>query len=59
MRQPSAVLSKEDLLARVWGSVPGAASNVVDVYIRRLRSRLGTDVITTVRGEGYRVGAVG
>jgi DNA-binding response OmpR family regulator len=59
MRQPGAVLSKEELLARVWGSAPGAASNVVDVYIRRLRSRLGTDVITTVRGEGYRVGADG
>jgi DNA-binding response OmpR family regulator len=29
---------------------------VVDVYIGRLRSRLGPDVITTIRGEGYRVG---
>jgi two-component system, OmpR family, response regulator len=56
MRQPGAVLSKDDLLARVWGSPPDTTSNVVDVYVARLRSRLGSSVITTVRGEGYRVG---
>jgi DNA-binding response OmpR family regulator len=57
MHQPGVVLSKDDLLARVWGSPPGASPNVVDVYIGRLRSRLGTGVITTVRGEGYRAGS--
>jgi two-component system copper resistance phosphate regulon response regulator CusR len=56
MHQPGTVLSKEDLLNRVWGSPPDSSSNVVDVYIGRLRSRLGPDVITTVRGQGYRVG---
>jgi len=55
MRDPGAVLSKEELLARVWGSAPQFASNVVDVYVRRLRSRLGADVIATVRNGGYRV----
>jgi DNA-binding response OmpR family regulator len=57
LHQPGTVLSKDDLLERVWGLSPGTASNVVDVYIGRLRSRLGADVITTVRGEGYRVGS--
>jgi len=56
MHRPGTVISKEDLLARVWGCEPDAASNVVDVYIRRLRTRLGADAITTVRGEGYRAG---
>ena len=56
MHRPGAVVSKDDLLARVWGSAPDSVSNVVDVYVRRLRSRLGADVITTVRGEGYCVG---
>jgi two-component system, OmpR family, copper resistance phosphate regulon response regulator CusR len=55
MHRPGAVVSKGDLLARVWGCPPDSASNVVDAYVRRLRSRLGTDAITTVRGEGYRV----
>jgi DNA-binding response OmpR family regulator len=53
MHRPGAVVSKDCLLAKVWGGAPDTISNVVDVYIRRLRSRLGPDVITTVRGEGY------
>jgi len=56
MHRPGAVVSKDDLLERVWGGATDSVSNVVDVYVRRLRSRLGFDVITTVRGEGYRVG---
>lgn len=53
MHQPGAVVSKDELLARIWSSPPDSVSNVVDAYVGRLRSRLGTDVITTVRGEGY------
>jgi len=53
MHEPGTVLSKEDLLARVWGEMPDSVSNVVDAYVRRLRSRLGAEAITTVRGEGY------
>jgi DNA-binding response OmpR family regulator len=30
---------------------------VVDVYVRRLRTKLGTDTITTIRGVGYRIDA--
>jgi DNA-binding response OmpR family regulator len=56
LHPPGAVLSKDDLLGRVWGLPSGTASNAVDVYVGRLRSRLGADVITTVRGEGYRAG---
>jgi DNA-binding response OmpR family regulator len=56
MHRPGAVVSKDDLLDNVWGGATDSVSNVVDVYVRRLRSRLGADVITTVRGEGYCVG---
>jgi two-component system, OmpR family, copper resistance phosphate regulon response regulator CusR len=56
MHHPGAVVSKDDLLDHVWGGATDSVSNVVDVYVRRLRSRLGADVITTVRGEGYCVG---
>jgi DNA-binding response OmpR family regulator len=56
MRRPGAVVAKDELLARVWSSPPDSSSNVVDAYVARLRSRLGSDVITTVRGKGYRVG---
>jgi two-component system, OmpR family, copper resistance phosphate regulon response regulator CusR len=56
MHRPGTAVSKEELLTSVWGTAQEPASNVVDVYIGRLRARLGTNVITTVRGEGYRVG---
>lgn len=48
------VLSREQLLDRVWGYEVTGSSNVVDVYIRYLRTKLGADRITTVRGIGYR-----
>jgi DNA-binding response OmpR family regulator len=54
MHQAGQPVSKERLLSNVWGYHFDPGSNVVDVYVRRLRSKLGTDVIETVRGEGYR-----
>jgi DNA-binding response OmpR family regulator len=48
------VLSREQLLDRVWGYEVTGSSNVVDVYIRYLRAKLGADRISTVRGIGYR-----
>lgn len=47
-------VSKERILASVWGYRFDPGSNVVDVYIRRLRAKIGGEAIKTVRGEGYR-----
>jgi len=46
---------KEQLLATVWGYDFDPGSNVVDVCVRRLRSKLGFGLIKTVRGEGYQL----
>src|SRR5215469_1318061 len=46
---------KGRLLATVWGYDFDPGSNVVDVCVRRLRSKLGFDLIKTVRGEGYQL----
>ncbi|HTZ90912.1 MAG TPA: response regulator transcription factor [Streptosporangiaceae bacterium] len=46
---------KGTLLASVWGIDFDPGSNVVDVCIRRLRSKLGFELIETVRGAGYRL----
>jgi two-component system, OmpR family, response regulator len=46
---------KGKLLASVWGYNFDPGSNVVDVCVRRLRSKLGFDLIKTVRGEGYQL----
>lgn len=55
MRHPDQVLSREQLLSHVWGYDFDPGSNVVDVYVRYLRRKLGADVIETVRGMGYRL----
>jgi len=55
MRHPDQVLSRQQLLSRVWGFDFDPGSNVVDVYVRYLRNKLGTDRIETVRGAGYRL----
>ncbi|WP_298182903.1 response regulator transcription factor [Saccharomonospora sp.] len=55
LRHPGQVLSREQLLSQVWGYDFDPGSNVVDVYVRYLRRKLGADRITTVRGMGYRL----
>lgn len=55
MRHPDQVLSREQLLSRVWGFDFDPGSNVVDVYVRYLRRKLGDQHIETVRGMGYRL----
>ncbi|GAA3628655.1 response regulator transcription factor [Microbacterium awajiense] len=54
VRNPGRVLSRETLLSSVWGLDFDPGSNVVDVYVRYLRGKLGPDRIVTVRGAGYR-----
>jgi DNA-binding response OmpR family regulator len=55
MRHAGSTVSKERLLSSVWGYSFYPESNVVDVYVRRLRTKLEPDSIRTVRGVGYRV----
>ena len=58
--EPGRVLSREELLERVWGYDYFGDSRLVDVHVRRLRKKVEEDpgnpaVVTTVRGMGYRV----
>ena len=52
-RHPGQVLSREQLLSNVWGYDYDPGSNVVEVYVRYLRQKLGEARIRTVRGMGY------
>jgi two-component system OmpR family response regulator len=57
MRRPGRVLSRFELLEKVWSSGYENRSNVVDVYVRYLREKIdrpfGVVSIETVRGSGY------
>lgn len=55
LRHPGQVMSREQLLSHVWGYDYDPGSNIVDVYIGYLRKKLGSDLIETVRGMGYRL----
>jgi DNA-binding response OmpR family regulator len=54
MRHPGQVLSRGQLLNLVWSLDFDPGSNVVEVYVAALRRKLGSRMIETVRGLGYR-----
>ena len=49
------VMTRDFLLDKIWGYEYYGESRTVDVHIRHLRSKLGEDLITTVRGIGYKI----
>ena len=55
------VLTRDQILNRVWGYAFDGESRTVDVHIRTLRQKLGHagDYIETVRGIGYKIGSTG
>ena len=61
MSAPGRLFSRERILANVWGAHEDPLTNVVDVYIRRLRAKVDEShaqaLIHTVRGLGYRLDA--
>jgi two-component system OmpR family response regulator len=63
MRRPDEVLSRVYLLDHAWDFAYENRSNVVDVYIRHLRSKIdepfGCRTLETIRGAGYRLSANG
>ncbi|WP_457335382.1 response regulator transcription factor [Rhizobacter sp. P5_C2] len=61
MSAPGRVYSRERILSNVWGTNEDPLTNVVDVYVRRLRTKVDEGhalaLIKTVRGLGYRLDA--
>jgi DNA-binding response OmpR family regulator len=54
VRHPGQVLSRQQLLQMIWDLDFDPGSNVVEVYVAALRRKVGTGLIETVRGIGYR-----
>jgi two-component system OmpR family response regulator len=59
MRRPGEVLTRLDLIEQAWDYAYETRSNVIDVYMRRLRIKIdrpfGVTSLQTVRGVGYRI----
>ena len=55
LQRAPAACTRAELLERVWGTTFDAGTNVVDVYVKRLRWKLANDKIETVRNVGYRL----
>jgi DNA-binding response OmpR family regulator len=53
LRRPGEALTREELLEAVWGPGDAGSANVVDVYVGRLRAKLGAESIQTIRRVGY------
>ena len=54
MRNPDKVLTKERLIEQVYDQHAEHGSNLIEVYVRRLREKIGAERIRTQRGQGYR-----
>ncbi len=59
MSAPGRIYSRERILSNVWGANEDPLTNIVDVYVRRLRSKIDegqpVPLLKTVRGLGYRL----
>lgn len=57
MRHPNQMIKREDIASKVWDFNFDSFSNIVDVYISRLRKKIGDDknLIKTMHGEGYKM----
>lgn len=56
LRNPGRVFTREGLLSRVWGYDFIGDESTVNIHIMNLRRKLGSNLIETVRGVGYRLG---
>ncbi len=52
--KPGKVFSREQILADVWGTDVFVVDRTIDVHIRKIREKLGDNLITTIKGVGYK-----
>lgn len=52
--KPGRVFLRHEILQKVWGTEVIVGDRTIDVHIRKIRQKLGIDVITTVKGVGYK-----
>ncbi|HET7388494.1 MAG TPA: response regulator transcription factor [Nocardioidaceae bacterium] len=55
LRNPGRVLTRGQLIDRVWGADYVGDTKTLDVHVKRLRTKIGADLLVTVRGLGYKL----
>ncbi|RZA00344.1 MAG: response regulator transcription factor [Sphingobacteriaceae bacterium] len=55
--KPGKVYTREVILKNIWEDSVVVTNRTIDVHIRKLREKLGDDVVSTVKGVGYKFGA--
>jgi len=54
MSKPGKVFTREDIYDNVWGNDIVVGDRTIDVHIRKLREKIGSEHIDTVKGVGYK-----
>jgi two-component system, OmpR family, alkaline phosphatase synthesis response regulator PhoP len=54
-KNPNRVYGREELLKNIWGTDVYVVPRTVDVHIRKVREKIGEDLIKTVKGIGYKI----
>jgi two-component system alkaline phosphatase synthesis response regulator PhoP len=52
--KPGRVFLRNEILQRVWGTEVIVGDRTIDVHVRKIRQKIGIDLITTVKGVGYK-----
>lgn len=52
--KPDKVFTRDEIFTNVWGNDVIVGDRTIDVHIRKIREKLGLDIITTVKGVGYK-----
>jgi two-component system OmpR family response regulator len=59
LQRPGSIITKPQLEERLYALDSEVESNTIEVYVSRLRKKLGRDTVETLRGLGYRLGRPG
>lgn len=54
-QHPNKIFNRDELLKKVWGTDVCVVSRTIDVHIRKIREKIGDDLINTVKGIGYKL----
>ena len=54
-QKPGKVFGREEIYRKVWGSNVIVGNRTIDVHISKLREKVGSEIIKTVKGIGYKI----